>query len=460
MKTLIAMALSLPLLFAWPSSAQISTQAPSNAESSRIQNIAPEEMWKRVTQCVFPIYPGLASALQLSGTVDIGLGISPEGNVANYRVLAGKPLLVQSAVDAIRQWKFRPSVVQGEATWSRVRAVVRFNANGRTAVDLAPAILADNFGDPGTPRSAAKELRRPVSSPECKSMQPGTGAEAKDESNEVAWSEEEFAQKAKELLKTLPPDYAAVMEGLRLTHDEGSTVEKTLAGSPDDLNAHLKLIGHYSDNVEKRNDWLKHILWLVDHHPESAALGILPLPPVQLVFDNRQWFPPLESINEYLGHWEKAVAAHPGDSVVLSNAVSALGNISGIDPNLSLPLARKFVALDRDCKDCRALLGYLYGRAILSGGGSSYVPCLPKTTDAQQRAATLRREIEFVTDPEILVEAGLAMKNFSGFYEETCGGKADEAVRFGMKLIRKAVALDPSLIDRDNLQDMLNPKRN
>ena len=232
MKTLIAVAMSLPLLFAWPSCAQISTQAPSNAESGRIQNIAPEEMWKRVTQCVFPIYPGLASDLQLSGTVDIGLGISPEGDVANYRVLDGKPLLVQSAVDAIRQWKFRPNLVQGEVTWSRVRALVRFNADGTTAVDLAPAILADNFGDPGTPRSAAKEFPRPASSPECKSMQPGTGAEAKDESNEVAWSEEEFAQKAKELLKTLPPDYAAVMEGLRLTHDEASTVEKTLAGFP------------------------------------------------------------------------------------------------------------------------------------------------------------------------------------------------------------------------------------
>jgi hypothetical protein len=43
---------------------------------------------------------------------------------------------------------------------------------------------------------------------------------------------------------------------------------------------------------------------------------------------------------------------------------------------------------------------------------------------------------------------------------ERCGGNADDDVHFGMKLIRKAVALDPSLIDRGNLQDMLNPKRN
>jgi TonB family protein len=171
LKTLIAVPLSLLLSSAWPGSAQISTTAPSTAESGRIQNIAPEEMWKRVTQCVVPAYPGLALDSHIAGTVDIGLGISPEGDVANHRVLDGKPLLVQSAVDAIHQWKFRPNIVQGQVTWSRVRALVRFNVDGTTAVDLAPGTLADDFGDPGTPKSTAKEFARPATSPVCKSAQ-------------------------------------------------------------------------------------------------------------------------------------------------------------------------------------------------------------------------------------------------------------------------------------------------
>ena len=103
---------------------------------------------------------------------------------------------------------------------------------------------------------------------------------------------------------------------------------------------------------------------------------------------------------------------------------------------------------------CRGLLGGMYGLAILRRG-SSYVPCLPKTPDAEQTVAALRKEIESLTDPEILVSAGLTIRG-----GERCGGNADDAVQFGMKLIRKAVTLDPSLIDRDNLQDMLNPKRN
>ena len=145
--------------------------SPNSAQVGRIQNIAPEEMWKRVTQCVFPTYSKLALTTNRSGTVDIGLGISPEGDVANTsRVLDGPPLLVSSAMDAIRQWKFRPNIVQGELTWSRVRALVRFNADGTTAVELAPAILADDFGNPGTPRSSASAFPRPASSlVECKS---------------------------------------------------------------------------------------------------------------------------------------------------------------------------------------------------------------------------------------------------------------------------------------------------
>src|SRR6185437_5210305 len=55
------------------------SNAPVNAESRRIQNIAPEEMWNRVTQCVLPKYPTLAVDSHITGMVDIGLRVSPEG---------------------------------------------------------------------------------------------------------------------------------------------------------------------------------------------------------------------------------------------------------------------------------------------------------------------------------------------------------------------------------------------
>src|ERR1700674_5130109 len=186
-KTLTVAALSLTLGLGLPTGAQVPANASPNTESRRTKNIVPEEMWKRVKQCVFPTYAALAFSAQITGTVDIGLGISPEGDVGNYRVLSGHPLLVAPAVDAIRQWKFQPNVVQVEVTWTRIRALVRFNADGTTSVDLAPGILADNFGDPGTPRSSASEFPRPATAPTCKSVQPWTGAQAKEiEASEVS----------------------------------------------------------------------------------------------------------------------------------------------------------------------------------------------------------------------------------------------------------------------------------
>lgn len=150
-----------------PVSSTAQNQDAANTEPRRIQNIAPEEMWSRVTACFFPRYPQLALAAHITGTVNIGLAVTPQGDIGNhFRVLDGHPLLVQSAIDAIRQWKFTPNEVAGEV-WSRVRALVRFNSDGTTAVDLAPAILADSFGDPGTPRSEAKTFPRPPSSPGC-----------------------------------------------------------------------------------------------------------------------------------------------------------------------------------------------------------------------------------------------------------------------------------------------------
>jgi len=153
------------------------SDTPANTELRRIKNIAPEEMWNRVTQCVFPEYPARALDSHITGAVDIGLAVSPEGDVGNRsRVLDGPPLLVQPAMAAIRRWKFRPNMVQGEGTWSRVRVLVRFNADGTTAVDFAPAILADSFGDPGTPKLTAAAVPKPASSPQCELMNEPTQA--------------------------------------------------------------------------------------------------------------------------------------------------------------------------------------------------------------------------------------------------------------------------------------------
>src|SRR5271157_4752608 len=106
MRALSAALLSLAAFLAVPGVAQDSTSLPPQVDARRIQNIPPEEMWTRVTQCFLPTFPELALASQTTGTVDIGLCVSPRGDVGNYRVLRGHPLLVDPAIIAIHQWKF------------------------------------------------------------------------------------------------------------------------------------------------------------------------------------------------------------------------------------------------------------------------------------------------------------------------------------------------------------------
>jgi len=169
------------------------------------------------------------------------------------------------------------------------------------------------------------------------------------------------------------------------------------------------------------------------------------------------WNPPPQLIDEYRKHWKQAIAARPSDVAVLSNAAS----IPWADSDFGVGLARKVLGLgpacrlDPACNLQRNPLGQIYGSAILRLDELSNA-CLPRKPDTEQTIAALRKEIESVNDSEVLVGAGLTVKGKSRVYQQKCGGNAEQANQFGMKLLRRAVALDPSVTDRYRLGQMLN----
>jgi periplasmic protein TonB len=63
---------------------------------------------------VQPQYPPLARQTRISGTVRLHAIISKDGSVQQLEGLSGHPLLVQAALDAVRQWKYRPTTLNGE----------------------------------------------------------------------------------------------------------------------------------------------------------------------------------------------------------------------------------------------------------------------------------------------------------------------------------------------------------
>ena len=56
--------------------------------------------------------------------------ISREGVIENLQVLSGHPMLVQAAVDAVRQWRYRPYVLNGEPVEVETQVTVNFVLSG------------------------------------------------------------------------------------------------------------------------------------------------------------------------------------------------------------------------------------------------------------------------------------------------------------------------------------------
>jgi len=73
-----------------------------------------------------PTYPAIARAARVQGDVVLSAVISKQGTIENLQVESGHPLLVKAALDAVRQWRYRPYFVSGEAVEVETKVVVTF----------------------------------------------------------------------------------------------------------------------------------------------------------------------------------------------------------------------------------------------------------------------------------------------------------------------------------------------
>jgi periplasmic protein TonB len=79
---------------------------------------------------VQPTYPALARSARIQGSVVLRAVISRGGTIENLQVLSGHPLLVKAAMDAVRQWRYRPYILNGEPVEVETQVTVNFLLNG------------------------------------------------------------------------------------------------------------------------------------------------------------------------------------------------------------------------------------------------------------------------------------------------------------------------------------------
>jgi protein TonB len=76
---------------------------------------------------VAPIYPPVAQAAFVQGVVILEVLIDPSGSVADTRVMRSIPLLDQAATDAVRQWEFTPTLLNGAPVPVLMTVTVNFS---------------------------------------------------------------------------------------------------------------------------------------------------------------------------------------------------------------------------------------------------------------------------------------------------------------------------------------------
>lgn len=69
----------------------------------------------RILRRIMPIYPPLAITARVQGTVHLVGVIARDGTIRDLQVIDGHPMLVRAAVDAVRQWIYKPTLLSGEA---------------------------------------------------------------------------------------------------------------------------------------------------------------------------------------------------------------------------------------------------------------------------------------------------------------------------------------------------------
>ena len=79
---------------------------------------------------VTPTYPPLARQARIQGSVLLQAVISKDGSIEGLKVVSGPPMLIQSALDAVKQWKYKPYILNGEPVEVDTQVTVTFTLGG------------------------------------------------------------------------------------------------------------------------------------------------------------------------------------------------------------------------------------------------------------------------------------------------------------------------------------------
>jgi TonB family protein len=224
-------------------------------------------------------------------------------------------------------------------------------------------------------------------------------------------------------------------DGYKMTADQARQIEQQLTRDPEDLTARTRLIAYYLMQAMP-DPWMLHVLWLIEHHPESAqAISYPTHNPPDIDPGKRQ---------RVKSAWLQQADAHPQDAAVLGNVAEFI--------ELEDPFAA--AAMLKRARDLNPIwtesLSLLYAQSIndsqppLPGAGA-------RPMSNSSFAAAVKSELESTTDANLVGSVGQHLAGM-GLPPEFAGtdpltSRLRENARanasYGEFLLKRAQSLDP-----------------
>ena len=89
-------------------------------------HVKPDVMQTQILHKVVPVYPLEAKKARIQGAVELDAIIGKTGEVENLKVISGPATLQQSALDAVRQWTYKPFLLNGEPVEVKTTITVNY----------------------------------------------------------------------------------------------------------------------------------------------------------------------------------------------------------------------------------------------------------------------------------------------------------------------------------------------
>ncbi|HEX5216738.1 MAG TPA: TonB family protein [Vicinamibacterales bacterium] len=137
--TVIGQLRSNRTLLGEPMSVQVPAPAPPGIATTKPLRVSGNVTEPKKIKDVKPVYPALAQTAGISGIVIAEIVVDTNGGVRDARILRSIPMLDQAALDAIRQWQYTPTTLNGVPVELVMTVTVNFTLGSEPAPAVGPA---------------------------------------------------------------------------------------------------------------------------------------------------------------------------------------------------------------------------------------------------------------------------------------------------------------------------------